>query len=233
MARKALLPAAAGLVLAGCCGDDVHVVTLAFNPQVGLETSYAWVGDTITLYAAASSDPTSMFCFRELYNSNEAPQRFYFRSTDSAVATLSDRALFTAHAAGVSRLITASGGITDTTWAIVSPPFAAFRITVTPLTAGVGDTVTVQVDALDGSGAAVDGALARPAQLEPPSNKLATWVPNPRPSTIYPNDEFPTPLVDRLVVRGSGVITILAAASHDSGRPLRFVADSVTLIVAP
>jgi hypothetical protein len=159
----------------------VALVSLAFRPELFVSPSYAWIGDTVTLYAAAGTDPTSWFCSRVLYTAAMEQQRFQFSSTDTNVAVINGRALFTARTPGVTRLVAASAGLSDTLWTIVGPAFASLRVTVTPATAHVGDSLTVEVDALDPSGAVVLGAEIQRPQLLPPSDKLATWLPSDRP----------------------------------------------------
>jgi hypothetical protein len=220
-----------GVLLTACCSDDVRLVSLAFRPELFISPSYAWAGDTITLYAAASTDPTSMFCSRVLYTAETEPQRFRFSATDTGVGTINGRALFTARALGVTRLVASSAGISDSLWVIVAPAFTSLRVTVTPPTARLGDTLTIQVDALDATGSVLLSAQVQRPQLLPPSDKLATWLPNDRPSPPFPSYTFPTPVIDRLVVEQSGVLAVLAAAPHDSGRPLRYVADTVFITV--
>jgi hypothetical protein len=220
-----------GVLLTACCGDDVRLVSLAFRPELLVSPSYAWVGDTITLYAAASTDPTSLLCSRVLYTAETEPQRFHFSSTDTGVGAINGRALFIARTLGVTRLVAVSAGISDSLWVIVAPAFTSLRVTVTPPTAHVGDTLTVQVDALDATGSVMLGAQVQRPQLLPPSDKLATWLPNDRPSPPFPSYTFPTPVIDRLVIHQAGVLAVLAAAPHDSGRPLHYVADSVFMTV--
>jgi hypothetical protein len=223
--------ATVGCTLAGCCGGDVSLVSVAFGPYMEWP-SYAWPGDTITVYAMADRTPRGFFCAPELYNSVTAPERFRYSSTDTTVATVTSRGLFTGRALGVARLVAVSAGISDSLPVIVSPAFASLHITVTPAMARVGDTIRVQADALDGNGAVVTGAQVRAFELLWPSDTLATWLPGNRPYPSYPVYTFPTPLVDRLVVRHPGVVTIVAVAPHDAGRPLRVIAESVVVSIA-
>jgi hypothetical protein len=221
-----------GCTLGGCCGDDVSLVDVGFGPYMGWP-SYAWPGDTITVYAMADRTGRGFFCPPELYNSVTAPERFRYSSTNTTVATVTSRGLLTARALGVAHLVAVSAGISDSLPVIVSPAFASLHITVTPATARVGDTIRVQADALDGNGAVITGAQIRGFELRWPSlDTLATWLPANRPYPSYPVYTFPTPLVDHLVVRHPGVVTIIAVAPHEAGQPLRFIAESVVVSIA-
>src|SRR5262245_19879324 len=118
----------------GCCGDDVRGVDIGFSPEFVIWPSYAWLGDTVTVYASAVRAP-SLICMPELYNSFAAPERFRFSSSDPAVATITGRGVFTARALGVARLTTVSEGYSAELSVIVSRAFATLHITVTPETA--------------------------------------------------------------------------------------------------
>jgi len=233
---RTLVGATFGFAVAGCCGDDVRLVSFSFDPGLGMSTSYAWVGDTMTMYAGGFASGTTFFCTtHEEYNSFQSPQRFQFTSTDAAVATLSELGLFTARAAGVTRLAATTAGIKNELWVVVSPSFAKLQITITPTTVRVGDTVTVQVNALDSTGAVVTGVQATGPGLVESSDKLATWISrSPRSQAQYPNIAFPTPFLDRLVMRGAGRVALEVAVPHDATRPrLHYFADTLFISVQP
>ena len=167
-----------------------------------------------------------------LYTVETEPRPFRFSSTNTDVAEINGGALLSARTPGVTRLVALSAGIADSLWLIVGPPVASLRVTVTPATAKVGDTLTVQVDALAANGEVVAGAEVQPPQLLPPSDKRAAWLlPSSRAYRGFPSYTFPTPLVDRLLAREAGVLGILVAAPHDSGRRLRYVAESTFVTV--
>jgi hypothetical protein len=229
---RTVLVGAVAAAATGCCGDDVRTVDVAFGPEGVVWPSYAWLGDTITLYASADR-ATNLVCPPELYNSISAPERFRYSSTDTTVATVTSRGLLAARALGVTRVVAISAGISSDLPVIVSPPFASLHITVTPATGRVGDTITVRADALDSNGAAVPGGQVGGFALLRPSDTLATWLPNGRPSPPVPYRTFPAPIVDRLVLQHPGVVKILVAAPHDAGRPLRYVIDSVIVSITP
>jgi hypothetical protein len=211
----------------------VRSVGVAFWPEGVVIPSYAWLGDTITAYVTAGTNPVSLFCYHVLYTSMTAPLRFRYTSTDATVATVSERGLFTGRALGVTRLVATTAGISDSLWVIVAPALASLRVTATPGTARVGDTITVQVDALDADGAPIIGAQVQSPQLIPPSDRLAIWLPNDRPYPPFPSYTYPTPVVDRLVVQQIGVLAVVAVAPHDTGRPIHYVADSAIVSIAP
>src|SRR6266516_4678272 len=80
--------AAAAVVGTGCCDDHIRAASTSFLPDLWLGTSYAWVGDTVGLYAAALSDPgnPAIWCSGVVYTSTEQPGRFQYATTNSAVA---------------------------------------------------------------------------------------------------------------------------------------------------
>src|SRR6266436_1895340 len=78
--------AAAAVVGTGCCDDHIRAASTSFSPDLWLGESYAWVGDTVRLYAAALSDPgnNAIWCSGVVYTSTEHPGRFQYATTDSA-----------------------------------------------------------------------------------------------------------------------------------------------------
>jgi hypothetical protein len=218
---------------AGCCDDEVRDVSTSFSPVVWVGYSYTWVGDTATVYADAIADPTQgLFCSGLVYSSAAEPRRFHLASTDTTIATVNDRALFTARAVGRMGIVTTTAGVSDTLPVVVGPAFASLRITPTPATARVGDTLTLQLDAVDSTGTVVTGAEVQLLELLRPSDSLAVWIRSDRAPRPFPSITFQSPVFDRLVLLRPGVLRVLAAAPHDTGRPLRYVADTVIISVA-
>jgi len=147
---KLAVAAAAAVVGTGCCDDHIRGASTSFSPDLWLGTSYAWVGDTVGLYAAALSEPgnSAIWCSGVVYTSTEQPGRFQYATTNPAVALIDELARFVALQAGVTGVITTTGGVMDTMHVIVGPGIASLRITATPLPARVGDTISVQLDAI-------------------------------------------------------------------------------------
>ena len=104
--------AAAAVVGTGCCDDHIRAASTSFLPDLWLGTSYAWVGDTVRLYAAALSDPgnNAIWCSGVVYTSTEHPGRFQYATTDPAVARIDERARLVALQAGVTEVITTKAG---------------------------------------------------------------------------------------------------------------------------
>jgi hypothetical protein len=229
--RDALIAAALGIIVSGCCRDDVGLVLLSFEPEAKYYYAYVWPGDTVTVYASADR-ASGTFCPPELYNSRTAANRFRFGATDTAVATISSEGLLTARIVGFVNLVATSEGFSDTQRISVSPAIASLRITARPTPAHVGDTITVHADAVDGSGNIVPGAQLDGFELLPFRDTVARWLPNTYSLPFYPWPARAAPLVDRLVAQYPGTITIRASAPH-YGRPFFFLADTITLTVAP
>jgi hypothetical protein len=229
--RDALIAAVLAIILSGCCGDDVGLVFLSLGPEGGPYYAYVWPGDTVTVYARADR-ATGTFCPPELYNSRTAANRFRFSATDTAVATISSQGLLTARAVGFVNVVATSEGFSGTQRISVSPAIVSLRITARPTPAHVGDTITVQADAVDGSGTIVPGAQLDGFELVPFRDTVARWLPNTYSLPLYPWPARAAPVVDRLVAQYPGTITIRASAPH-YGRPFFFLADTITLTVAP
>ena len=225
--------AAAAVVGTGCCDDHIRAASTSFLPDLWLGTSYAWVGDTVGLYAAALSDPgnSAIWCSGVVYTSTEQPGRFQYATTNPAVALIDERARFVALQAGVTGVITTTGGVMDTMHVIVGPAIASLRITATPLPARVGDTIGVQLDALDHGGSAVGGAEVQLLDFAVWSDSLARWIRTSRAPRPFPSYTFQSPLSDRLVLLRPGVLRIVASAPHDVGQPPRYIADTLTLTI--
>ena len=223
--------AAAAVIGTGCCDDHIRAASTSFVPNLWLGTSYAWVGDTAGLYAAALSDPgnSAIWCTGVVYTSIEQPGRFQYASTNPAVAFIDERARFVALQAGVTGVVTTTGGVMDTMHVIVGPAIASLRISATPLPARVGDTISVQLDALDHGGAAIGGAEVQLLDFALGSDSLARWIRTSRVPRPFPSYTFQSPLSDRLVLLRSGVLRIVASAPHDVGEPPRYIADTLTL----
>jgi hypothetical protein len=209
--------------LAGCCSDDVRTVTVN-------SSFYSWVGDTVAVLAFAYGDP-SLFCSAVLYSSEADPLRFRYTSSNAAVASLDLRGgqpILTARAPGWTRLVAVTEGVaSESSLVVVSPAIASFRVTFTPATGLVGDTITVRLDAMDGSGAAMTNALVWPLALIPPSDTLASWL---SPHSPYGPPTY-TPVVDRFVVQRAGALRVLAAAPYTVSGSVNRIADTVTLNV--
>jgi hypothetical protein len=226
----------AGVVAAGCCDDHVLAVSTSLDPNLSIGFYYTWVGDMASLYAAALSDPSrsAIFCSVEVYTSTNQPGRFQYSTTDPTVGIVDERGRFIAQGVGRTGVITSTAGVTDTTFIIVGPAFASLRIVATPLPAHVGDTITLQLDALDEAGAVVTGAEVSLLETERQSDSLAGWIRSIRAPRPFPSVTFQSPLVDRLVLRRAGVVRIVAVAPHDTNRPIQYPTDTLLLtITAP
>ncbi len=226
----------AGVVAAGCCDDHVVSVGTSLDPNLSIGFYYTWVGDTAKLYAAALSDPSrsAIFCSVEVYTSTDQPGRFQYSTTDPTVGIVDERGRFIAQGVGRTGVIASTAAVTDTTFIIVGPAFASLRIVATPLPAHVGDTITVQLDALDGAGAVVAGAEVSLLEMEGRSDSLAGWIRSIRAPRPFPSVTFQSPLVDRLVLRRAGVLRIVAIAPHDTSQPIQYPTDTLVLaITAP
>lgn len=209
--------------LAGCCPDDVRLVSV--EPSF-----YNWVGDTIPVMATAFAEPR-LLCLGVVYTSETDPMQFWYTSSDTAVASLGVRGgqvILTARAPGWTWLVAVSENVaSDSMPVVVSPAIASLRVTFTPATGQVGDTITVQLDALDSLGAAITNALVWPLALIPQSDTLATWL---TPHSPY-GPAWYTPVVDRFVAQHAGVVRVVAAAPHSVGWVERGIADTVTLSI--
>src|SRR5437879_13225993 len=88
--------AAAAVVGTGCCDDHIRAASTSFSADLWLGTSYAWVGDTVGLYAAALSEPgnPAIWCSGVVFTSTEQPGRFQYATTNPAVALIDERARF-------------------------------------------------------------------------------------------------------------------------------------------
>jgi hypothetical protein len=220
-----------GIVLTSCCSDDVTTVTVAFRSDIVVTPSYAWLGDTISMQASAYAQPV-LFNSCLLYTSWTNPELFRYNSTAPAVATVDRRGLFTARALGVTTLQATSAGIKGYDFpVVVAPAFASLRVTATPALARVGDTIVIRVDALDGDNAPIAGAQVQGAYVPRPSDTLVTWVPSGRPYPPFPSYTFPTPVIDRLVLRHPGVFAVWASAPHDAGKGPWYAAESTFVTV--
>src|SRR6266480_3881252 len=215
MRLKLPVAAAAAVVGTGCCDDHIRAASTSFLPDLWLGTSYAWVGDTVGLYAAALSDPgnPAIWCSGVVYTSTEQPGRFQYATTNSAVALIDERARFVALQAGVTGVITTTGGVMDTMHVIVGPAIASLRITATPLPARVG------------------GAEVQLLDFAVWSDSLARWIRTSRVPRPFPSYTFQSPLKDRLVLLRPGALRIVASAPHDVGQPPRYIADTLTLTI--
>ncbi len=226
MFLRPVVAAVLGCTLNGCCSDEVETVDVA--PYSGF--TYPWVGDAVTLQAVAIRY-ASLACSGPLYTSHTHPFRFRYESSDTSVASLTligHTALLTARAPGQTRIVAVTAGVRSAEWlVIVSPAIDSLRVTFTPATGRVGDTITVRLDAVDRQGTAITNALVWPLALIPPSDTLATWL------TPHSPDGPPTytPVVDRLVVRQAGVIKILASAPHVGTQVAHEHADTIVMNV--
>ncbi|HEV8382330.1 MAG TPA: hypothetical protein VGQ29_12125 [Gemmatimonadales bacterium] len=144
-----------------------------------------------------------------------------------------ERGRFIAQGVGRTGVITTTAGVTDTTFIIVGPTFASLRIAATPLPARVGDTITVQLDAVDGVGAVVTGAEMSLLETAGQSDSLAEWIRSVRAPRPFPSVTFQSPLVDRLVLRRAGVVRIVAVAPHDTKPPIQYPTDTLVLTIGP
>ena len=230
MFLRPVVAAALGCTLSGCCSDEVRTVVV--EPLHGY--TYPWVGDTVIVRGVALRN-LSLFCDGgSLYTSELHPARFRYESSDTSVASLTFlgspgwRPLLTAHAPGQTRIVAVTAGIRSAEWLVmVSPAIDSLRVTFTPATGRVGDTITVRLDAVDRQGVAITNALVWPLALIPPSDTLATWLTPHSPS----GPPTYTPVVDRFVVRHAGVISILASAPH-VGTPVQHeIADTIVMNV--
>ena len=131
----------------------------------------------------------------------------------------------------MTEVITTTGGVTGTMEVIVGPAIAALRITATPLPAHVGDTINVQLDALDHGGSALAGAEVQLLDFAVPSDSLARWMRTSRVPRPFPSYTFQSPLSDRLVLLRPGVLRIVASAPHDAGQRPRYIADTLTVTI--
>ncbi len=223
----------AGVVAAGCCDDHVRGASTSFLADLTLGTNYAWVGDTVGLYASALSESgnNAIWCSGVVYTSADQPGRFQYATTNPAVAIIDERARFVALHDGVTGIVTTTAGVRDTMQVIVGPAIASLHVSATPLPARVGDTLIVQLDAIDRAGAVLDGAEVQLVDFALGSDSLARWIRTSRAPRPFPSITFLSPLSDRLVLLGPGVLRLVAAAPHDVGRPPRYVADTLTLTI--
>lgn len=231
--RFALL-APFALFVAGCCNDHVTGASTSLLPDLLLISYNVWVGDTARTYSAAITDPghQPIWCDNTVYTSQDQPQRFRYATTDQMVGTIDQTGRFSALARGRTGIVTTTGGVSSTTVVIVGPPIASLRITVTPQPARVGDTVTVELDALDPTGAVVPGAEVYLPEIDNWSDSLATWIRTARAAPLFPASTFQAPLADRLVLQRAGVLRIVAIAPHDIGKPRDYPRDTLTLSIS-
>jgi hypothetical protein len=227
------LVAPLALFAAGCCNDHVTGASTSLSPDLLLGWYVVWVGDTARTYSAATSAPSQqpIWCDNTVYTSHDQPRRFTYTTIDPTVATIDEFGRLAAHAPGQTGIVTTTAGISDTTVVIVGPAFASLRITVSPQFAHVGDTVSVQLEALDAAGAAVPGAEAYLVEIDNYRDSLATWIRTARPTRPFPAATVQTPFTDRLVLERTGVLRIVAIAPHDTSRPIDYPADTLTLTI--
>lgn len=221
------------VLAAGCCSDHVSYASTSLLPNGAQGYYNAWVGDTAPLFSAALSDPSDgpLWCDNTVYSSRDQPGRFQYATTDPTVGIVEERGRFVALAVGRAGIVTTTAGFRDTTFVIVGPAFASLRISVTPVPLRVGDTVTVQLDALDDVGAVVTGAEVDLLEIVNGSDSLAMWLRMVREPRPYPSLTFQAPLTDRLVLQRTGVLRIVASAPHDTHQPFRYVADTLSVMI--
>lgn len=220
---------------AGCCDDHVSDASTSLFPNLSIGYYSAWVGDTTPLYSAALSISSSspIWCDNVVYSSEDHPGRFQYATTDPAAGIVDERGRFVALAVGRTGIVTTTAGVRDTTFVTVGPAFASLRISVTPQSVRVGDTVTVQLDALDGTGAGVTGAEVFLVWIDNPRDSLAMWIRTLRAERPFPSTTFQAPLTDRLVLQRPGVLRLVASAPHDTGLTPVYPADTLSLTIAP
>lgn len=118
-------------------------------------------GETMRLRGSYSSGDRSMpgeNCAKLIDNTITSPGSFFWTSSDTTVATVSQAAVV-ARALGKTVIRVETRNETDTLEVTVVPPVASLRITASKVKANPGDTVEVSVEPLDAAGRLVDGAL--------------------------------------------------------------------------
>jgi hypothetical protein len=210
----------------------VSDTSTSFSREVSMGYYYAWVGDVVPLYSVALSNTSTIWCDGVVYSSQEERRRFQYTTTDPAIGTVDELGRFSALAVGRTGIITTTAGVRDTSFVTVGPAFASLRISVTPLPARVGDTITVQLDALDDSGSAVPGAEVGLVWIDNAADSLAVLLRTVRAERPFPSYTFQTPLSDRLILQRPGELRLVAVAPNDTRQPLHYVADTLTVTIA-
>lgn len=224
--RNALAAIVAAFLTAACCDEGVHSVDLYISH--GAQTTYLWPGDTTTAYVIAGTD-SKFPCYHELYNSKDRPDAFSYQLSDSSVVTISKTGLMTARKLGVSTVAATSVGVHGIFLpvVIVVPPVASIRLTMAPASMRVGDTVSINVDALDDGGRAVPNAQLA-FYLARTLDSVAVFV--SAPSSTRPYASVPAPRAVRVRALRTGSFTFVAQAPR--GAAGFGVTDSVRVTVA-
>lgn len=150
----------------------------SFSPQS--TPGYAlYPGDqlaTFVSYNSGDGENLGENCSEFLYSSTQKPELFTWLSSDSTVFTVDDKGKLVAKGLGAAQLTVQSGSEIITANVRVTPAVASIRITATPVTPKVGDTVTVVIDALDAQGAIVEGALLSTPSLHQDPAAWPLWI---------------------------------------------------------
>ncbi len=225
-AISSLLLTGAGLAFAGCCDESINAIVLWPPPSAPPLTSPAlfFVGDSLAMVATADSKP-GIPCFRYLYSSATDPDRFGFRSTDTTVASVSPNGVVAARSLGAATISTTTKGFTTSLSVFVEPRFASLRVSVPSAPASVGDTLTVNVDALDAAGNEVPGVYVAIIEESAIDSVIAFVKPSPAPSF---QSTLPTPLTLLLRVVKPGIAVLGLHAPHVSS-PHQDKIDSVVV----
>ncbi len=205
-----------------CCDDTVEFVTLSLSDFVYDDEGYATIGDTVTVWSSAEtlgSPSCVLYVSRSTpgFEYPVEPDRFVFSSSDPEVASFADLGFLSAHAAGQTLLTSTTQDVSSAEFQFtVSPPVSSISVTAGPSNVAVGDTIQVDVRALDESGEDVPGAHAN-IVLVPGTDDRARWDYSsiPRPFGQY----YATPFSRRFVAARGGVLLITAIAAHLNGRP--------------
>jgi hypothetical protein len=209
---------AAGVVIAGCCSDEVGDVSIlpSTTPPVPI---VVWVGDSTVLYSEARRNSAGWLCLMPLYTSKTAPDRFAYSSTSAAV-TVSSRGVARATGVGGADITVSSAGLTSGPLRItVLRPVAEIRLTATPAAPQVGDTITIRATPVDDA-TTVSGATLLSFALVSPSEQLGSWLPGG------------TPTLARFYATDAGDLRAFSKSPHGFS-PQSVFADTLTVTIAP
>jgi hypothetical protein len=216
--RHRLLPVRAVLVALpiACCDGEVDEV------RVGPVPMYAAVGDTFALRAHALDYGLLLGC--PLYDSDQRPAAFRWRSADASVAVVSATGMVRVTGAGDTHIVAETGGVESSTHSSLrtSPPFATLAIDVPSRMLRVGDTLRATLRTFDDAGAEVNGVWVR-ALLARPQDSLAVFLPLPRVGQ--------SPIMVQLEARRAGTLVLYAREQRWTTDVRR--ADSINVEIRP
>jgi len=172
---------------------------------VGSELGFLTIGDIDTVRAQAS---VAGWPGKIKYDSDTAPQRFEYSSSNPQVARVDSRGVLTAVSQGVTTLRASIEGVQSHPLTLTVSPVAA-QLLAEPgsISAATGDSLTITISAVDGNGHAVIGV---PFNIFPDT---AYW------SVVSPPAEgswnLRTPMTLHLTAKTEGTVRLMTGSLHE------------------